>query len=122
MSQLSVKSIISGNVMLLFSLYLFRTIILVGTRNPERALISGVDSKLKAPLYYLPRRNSLYIVNRIRLQMVTQKVDLFGTFLILRGKILKISKFQNSRKIALEHRIQRNLRQMKDLGLISRKK
>ena len=51
------------------------------------------------------------------LQMPTPKVGLFGTFLILGPKILKIRRFQIAARVAIFHEIYQNLRQMKDLDV-----
>ena len=56
------------------------------------------------------------------LQMPPPKVDLFGTFLKIESKIRKIIRFQNNTKFALVNEFLRNLRQMKDLGLIFQEK
>ena len=56
------------------------------------------------------------------LQMPPPKVSFFGTFLKIESKIRKIIRFQNNTKFALVDEFLRNLRQMKDLGLIFQKK
>ena len=56
------------------------------------------------------------------LQIPNPKVVIFGTFLKIESKIRKIIKFQNNTKFALVNEFLRNLRQMKDLGLIFQEK
>ena len=54
--------------------------------------------------------------------MPPPKVNLFGTFLKIESKIRKTIKFQNNTKLALVNEFLRNLRQMKDPGLIFQEK